>query len=93
MRRSEADGRRAWRLAQKVQTGLIRRACNPSMKMTGGQAHRGKELRQAERPTKTLPAGLKEAQREKKAVLPHQKLTGIPSAKLSISVVPSLSYW
>lgn len=58
-RKSQADGRRARRFTQKPQTGLIRNSSNPSMMLTSGQAHRKGELRQAERPTETSPAGWK----------------------------------
>lgn len=58
-RKRQADERGAWRFTQKAQTGLIRDSSNPSMMLTGGQAHRKEELKQAERPTKTSPAGLK----------------------------------
>lgn len=59
MGKSQADGRGARRFTQKAQTGLIRNSSNPSMMLTGRETHRKEELRQAERPTKTSPAGLK----------------------------------
>lgn len=70
-RKSQADGRRGWRFTQKAQTGLIRKHSNPSMMFTGGQAHRKEELRQVEKLTKTLPAGLK-LEEIKQASLPSE---------------------
>lgn len=66
MRKSRSDGRGAWRFTEKAQTGLIRSSSNPSMMLTGGQAYRKEELRQAERLTKTSPAGLKLKEKKKK---------------------------
>ncbi len=78
-RKSWADGRGAWRFTQKAQTGLIRNSSNPSMMLTGGQTRREKELRQAERLTKT--SGL-EAQRKKQRLHHHLRQTRIPFTKL-----------
>lgn len=70
-RKNQADERRGWRFTQKAQTGLIRKHSNPSMMFTGGQAHRKEELRQVQRLTKTLPAGLK-LEEIKQASLPSE---------------------
>lgn len=76
-RKSQADGRGAQRFTQKAQTGLIRNSSNPSMMLTGGQAHRKDKLRRAERLTKTSPSGLG-AQRIKQRLRHHVTLSRIP---------------